>query len=200
MSMRKDAAEHRRQILQTAQALFLEHGVDKVSMHQIAKSVGIGQGTLYRNYTNKADLCLDIIQDSARSADADIVAVLQDRQDAPARERLELVLFRMLDFIEDKLQWLGAMQVNACPEGRMTYYKSPIYETLHGRLLGLIKVGIERGECQEHIDPVFTADAILAVVDPDLYLFLRTNRGYSQKQIKANLSRVYLDPLFNRKG
>ena len=42
---RKDSIEHRRIILQKAQLLFTEYGVDSVTMHQIAKSAGIGQGT-----------------------------------------------------------------------------------------------------------------------------------------------------------
>src|SRR5690242_18987874 len=57
---RRDAAEHRQRILEVARRLFAEQGVEAVSMHQIALAAGIGQGTLYRRYANKSELCLDL--------------------------------------------------------------------------------------------------------------------------------------------
>src|SRR2546430_11323251 len=60
---RRDAAEHRQRILEVAQHLFTEHGVGAVSMHQIAKTAGIGQGTLYRRYAHKGELCMDLLSE-----------------------------------------------------------------------------------------------------------------------------------------
>jgi len=51
---RRDAAENRQRILATAIRLFEQFGVEQVSMNQIATEAGIGPGTLYRRYRNKA--------------------------------------------------------------------------------------------------------------------------------------------------
>src|SRR5215471_19498441 len=58
---RRDAAEHRQRILEVARRLFAQQGVEAVSMHQIALATGIGQGTLYRRYANKGELCMDLL-------------------------------------------------------------------------------------------------------------------------------------------
>jgi hypothetical protein len=45
-------------------------------------------------------------------------------------------------------------------------------------------------------NPGFTVDAIMASMAPDSYLFLRRDRGYSLAEIKLNLLKVFLEPLF----
>jgi AcrR family transcriptional regulator len=199
MTMRKDAAEHRRQILQTAQNLFSTYGVDGVSMHQIARAAGIGQGTLYRNYTNKADLCLDMMHECSRLLDQELNRIIADPQ-ASVQFKLELLLSHILGFIEEKSQWLGAVQTPTCQEGRSTYYRSPIYESAHRKIRQLLDEAVLRKECTIELDTVIAADTILAAADPDLYLFLRRGRGYSPDDIMRNLQNLYLHPLFTTKG
>ena len=78
---RRDAAEHRQRILEVAQRLFAEHGVDAVSMHQIAMEAGIGQGTLYRRYRHKGELCVDLMHEQHEQFMEEIVTLLSDKGD-----------------------------------------------------------------------------------------------------------------------
>ena len=86
---RRDATENRKLILKEAGALFEKFGVDAVSMHQIAKSAGIGQGTLYRRYSHKGELCMDM----------ELTAL----QDKPFRCKFEAFFRLAIDFIDQKL-------------------------------------------------------------------------------------------------
>ncbi|HZG64870.1 MAG TPA: helix-turn-helix domain-containing protein, partial [Rubrobacteraceae bacterium] len=61
---RRDAAESRRRVLDTARELFEERGVDSVSMHEIGRAAGVGQGTLYRRYEHKGALCSALLFES----------------------------------------------------------------------------------------------------------------------------------------
>src|SRR5579863_10730546 len=85
---RRDAAEHRQRILEVAQRLFAEHGVDAVSMHQIAMEAGIGQGTLYRRYRHKGELCVDLMRERHEQFAQDVATLFARTESAPVLERL----------------------------------------------------------------------------------------------------------------
>lgn len=50
--MRKDAQRNRERLLEAADAMFREHGVE-VSVGDIADAAGVGRGTLFRNFPSK---------------------------------------------------------------------------------------------------------------------------------------------------
>jgi AcrR family transcriptional regulator len=192
---RKDAAEHRRLILQKALSLFAEHGVDSVSMYQIARSAGIGQGTLYRRYAHKGQLCLDLMQESSLRFQEKIDLYLRENKELPIRERIETVLLTLLDFMDEQFNWLGAIQAPTCEERRTIIYRSPLYRSMHTIIGDLLEEAKKFGCCPS-LDPIFTADAIMASMAPDLYAFMRHDRGYSKNDYSRSLLALYIDPLF----
>src|SRR5215471_4341859 len=86
---RRDAAEHRQRILEVARHLFAEQGVEAVSMHQIALAAGIGQGTLYRRYAHKGELCMDLVHEHYEQFIEEIATQLEAAATSPALERLD---------------------------------------------------------------------------------------------------------------
>jgi hypothetical protein len=60
---------------------------------------------------------------------------------------------------------------------------------MHGVVVHLLEQAVARGEVAVD-DRVYTADALLAAVDVDLYLFQRRARGYSREEIRAGLRRL----------
>src|SRR6058998_4428676 len=97
---RRDATEHRQRILEVAQRLFAEQGVDAVSMHQIAMAAGIGQGTLYRRYAHKGELCMDLLRERHESFAQEVAELLAAKATSPALERLESVLAKGVALLE----------------------------------------------------------------------------------------------------
>lgn len=59
-ALRADAERNRRQLLDAAQALFQERGLD-VGVAEIAQRAGVGRGTLFRNFPTKQDLIAAIV-------------------------------------------------------------------------------------------------------------------------------------------
>jgi AcrR family transcriptional regulator len=191
-----EADEHRRVILQKAQTLFVEQGIDNVSMHQIAKSAGVGQGTLYRRYAHKGELISDIMQESCSRICDENKLYMAANADKPIRERMEQVFQFWLDFLEMKSQWLEAIQAPTCEARRSIIYRSPLYQSVHSAISELLSE-IAHKENGLPQNPDFTADAIMASILPDSYLLLRRDRGYSLVEIKHNLIKVYLEPLLS---
>lgn len=57
--LRKDAAENRQAILKAAAEAFAELGYD-VPLEAIAERAGVGRGTLYRNFSDRAELAVAV--------------------------------------------------------------------------------------------------------------------------------------------
>ncbi|HEU0002834.1 MAG TPA: TetR/AcrR family transcriptional regulator [Ktedonobacteraceae bacterium] len=198
---RRDAAEHRQRILEVAQRLFAERGVDAVSMHQIAKAVGIGQGTLYRRYRHKGELCVDLMREHHERFMEEIAALFAQTEAAPALEILGGVLIKMVALLEEQATFLGPIggtmtrdaQCNEADNSRHFFFQqSPWYLWLHELLAGLLTEAVERGELAA-LDVPFTVDTMLAVLNPPFYRFQRLERGFSQERILQGLRRIYIE-------
>jgi TetR/AcrR family transcriptional repressor of mexAB-oprM operon len=186
---RKDAAEHRRIILEKAHSLFTEFGVDGVTMHQIAKSAGIGQGTLYRRYSHKGEICLDLMQENSQHLIDEINKYIEFNKDQPIKDRLAEVLHNCIEFVVKYSPWLVSIQAPTCEGRQSLVYHSPLYKSLHSAICGLLEETSAK-------DPIIQADMILASLTPELFLFMQQDRGYSLEEIKQKLIAIHIDPLF----
>ncbi|WP_018662820.1 TetR/AcrR family transcriptional regulator [Heyndrickxia acidiproducens] len=187
---RRDAAENRQRILETASRLFEQNGVEQVSMNQIAAKAGIGPGTLYRRYRNKGELCLDLIKDNVVLYFEKIDKYLQDNQTAPASIRLKGVLHLFIRFRESKAQLLKGVEDAEPNYGKKSKSRSPLYDEMHQHLVNLFN----EMDAEEHgqQDNIFKADVLLAALRSENYLFQRQVRGYSPEEIVEQLCNIFI--------
>jgi AcrR family transcriptional regulator len=68
-SLRADAARNRQKLIDVATVAFTERGVD-VSLDEIARTAGVGIGTLYRHFPTREDLVLAIYGSQIESLEA----------------------------------------------------------------------------------------------------------------------------------
>lgn len=194
---RRDAAAHRQRILDVARTLFAERGVDAVSMHQIAQTACVGQGTLYRRYAHKGELCLDVMRDSGERFLTEIETYLAESAgDVPPLERLDTVLARVVSFVEEKASFLNAIHDAAPGHRRAMQYHTPYYCRLHDAVAALLAEAVDRNDLPA-MDVTLAADALLSALAPDLYLFQRRERGFTPEQILDGVRCLYirgLDP------
>jgi len=54
--------EKRKNIALSCRALLLEHGIGELTISQIAKTAGVGKGTIYEYFENKEDIVFEIIR------------------------------------------------------------------------------------------------------------------------------------------
>lgn len=196
---RKDAAKHRELILQTANQLFNTQGVDSVSMHQIAKAAGIGQGTLYRRYSCKAELCIELLMDSFKRFSDENDLYLTEAAERPVRERFEIFLSAWIDYIAGKIHWLNAIKPSVlCPDDHDKIYRSQPFIYVTGVIKRLLDEAISTDDTMVSVNTNFAAFNIAASLSPESFLFLHDSEHLSPEQIKGHYTSFYLDLLFRK--
>jgi len=162
---RRDAAMNRQLILNTAQRLFEQYGVEHVSMNQIVTEAQIGPGTLYRRYRNKGELCLDLVKDSVDLFFEDIEAYLVENETVPANQKLKEIISFFIRFREKKAQLLTGVEETKSTNPLKSRTQSPLYVELHQILVDLFDE-MEANE-QTHSHSVFKADMVLMALSSD---------------------------------
>ncbi len=192
---RRDAAEHRTQILAAAQHLFAIQGVAATSMQQIAGQAGVGQGTLYRRFAHKGALCAALLQTDLTAFQAQI-NTLTDGPSAPpsALLRLERLLTELLVMTETHIPLLTAMYDGAVGPRGDDRFHNPFALWLHTRIRDLLVEAVLGGEVAD-LDLDFTADAIFAAIEPPLFAFQQRQRGFSRERIAAGVRRLFIEGL-----
>jgi hypothetical protein len=83
----------------------------------------------------------------------------------------------------------AAISDQAAGERRGAVHCGPLYCWMHRVLVGLLERAVADGEAAIE-DCVYVADALLAALDVDLYLFQRRGRGYTPEQISRGLKQL----------
>ncbi|MEU7575450.1 MULTISPECIES: TetR/AcrR family transcriptional regulator [unclassified Micromonospora] len=173
---RADAARNRAAVLKAAGRLFAQHGVEAVSMDQVAAAAGVGKGTLFRRFGDKSGLAAALL-DSRES-------VLQETilhgppplgPGAPAEERLTAFIEAYLDYLLEHLA-LVRMSETSTPGAR---YRIGAYRFWHRHMSILL------GHTP---DPEHTAHALLAAMAAEHVGTLLPELG--EQRIRAGLTRV----------
>ncbi|AEV85150.1 TetR family transcriptional regulator [Actinoplanes sp. SE50] len=157
---RADAARNRAAVLDAAAALFSRHGIEAVSMDAIAAAAGVGKGTLFRRFGDKAGLAVALLDEQERSLQEAILfgpAPLgpgTPGDDPGVRERLRAFVAAYLDYLLAHLP-LVRMSETASPGAR---YRIGAYRFWHRHVSLLL---------QDRDDPQADAHTLLAALAAD---------------------------------
>lgn len=182
---RSDAARNRKALLDAARRLFAHDDVADVSMSDIAKEAGVGKGTLYRHFPDKATLCHAILDGQARDVQQEVIAGVPSAGDgATPLERLE----RLLDLIGDMVEEAGALLVEAHRDSQLLSRPAYSWQRISARVL--LQQALDAGELAEGADVEFLASALLAPLLPDVWLHARRVQGMSVERLKAGVRQL----------
>ncbi|MEF2245645.1 MULTISPECIES: TetR/AcrR family transcriptional regulator [unclassified Paenibacillus] len=198
MTYGKDIDEISLKILSTANALFIQHGVEDVSMHQVAKTAGIGQGTLYRRYPNKSKLCFAIMKSKFDFIMADIEDYLLNEKDRPIMERMFTLIKKIVVLIQEDMEWLMAATCSErLEEAKENCYEAPPFTYIANKMNELLEEAARHGELID-LDPAFASRMIASSFSPMLLLHLQ-DLGYSSTQVAEEYCHTFIAPLFSHK-
>lgn len=173
---RADAARNRQRILEAAERLFAERGPESVSMDDVARAAGVGKGTLFRRFGDRAGLARTVLSThEAAFQEAIIRGSPPLGPGAPAVERLVAFGRGMLGLVEAHRELLVVAETGA-PCGRFRSGPYPSYRFFVRTIVS---------EIAPELDPDYTADALLATLSAELVSYLREDREMSLEQIAA---------------
>ncbi|MDQ0797793.1 TetR/AcrR family transcriptional regulator [Streptomyces sp. B1I3] len=156
---RADAVRNRRAVLRATEQLLTEGGGDHVSLDRVAALAGVGKGTVFRRFGNRAGLLQALLEERSRELrDAVGNGPPPLGPGAPTSERLLAFLDRLGAIAEGNATLLSA-HGQACAEDK---YDDPSYQLWYRHLSTLFADGTP------DLDAGFLAHAVLAVFDGDL--------------------------------
>jgi AcrR family transcriptional regulator len=160
---RADAARNRVKVLAAAEELFARHGPECVSMEAIATAAGVGKGTLFRRFGDRAGLARALLDERERRLQDEMIRGAPPLgPGAPPPERLIAFGRAILDFPDDHRAILVAADA-----GGAARYRHPAYSAWRTHVALLLREG----------DPELDADAVaeflLGALRADLVSHLR---------------------------
>lgn len=194
--IRKDNDKLNHRILEVALSLFNEYGIENVSMHKIAKTAEIGQGTLYRRYTNKSNLCIALMKERFNSHMINLKNHLIKIKERTVYERLRYVIVQVHLTIGEHLDWMRALTISGTlEETSKDMYNSSYYKSIQQIIYNLLDEAKNNGET--HLRDIQLTSSILASsIAPELMFHLH-EKGYSFKEIAENVAEVQLNSIIH---
>lgn len=178
---RADAARNRRRILNAVERLMAEQGLEELSMNEVAEEAGVGVGTLYRRFGNRAGLAYALLDEWGRALQAAFLYGPPPLGPGAAPlERIRAFLHAYVDDLEAHLDlWLAAESAS-----QVLHHQSSDHEARLMHVFVLV-----RRACPD-VDAEYLAQALLAPLASDLYAHQRRERGMSPDRIKAGLDQL----------
>ncbi|MFD4245323.1 TetR/AcrR family transcriptional regulator [Streptomyces sp. NPDC058525] len=179
---RADALRNREAVLAAADALFAaSSSPQSVSMDEIAAAAGVGKGTLFRRFGDRAGLIGAVIASRLEPLHQ-AVREAQDAAGSSPRQRVLNLLDTSLRFKIENRNLMSAAE----DAGLSSPYQAEHYGWWHG----ILRTALEEMPAVHDAD--FTAHALLAAIRADLVAHLIDEQGMDPDGLRASLA-AYID-------
>lgn len=173
---RADAARNRTSILDAAERLFAERSVDCVTMDAIACAAGVGKGTLFRRFGDRANLFRALLDERERAfQEAFIRGPAPLGPGASAKCRLVAFGHALLDLIEIQGDLLAAAETG--PPG--VRLGADVYVAHRAHVTALLREAAPTGNSE------YVADVLLGALAAGVVLYQRRVREMPLAELKA---------------
>ncbi|MGL5808580.1 MAG: TetR/AcrR family transcriptional regulator [Nocardioides sp.] len=174
-------------VLAAALDLFFDHGLDRVSIAEVARRAGVSRQSIYRRWDNAADLVQEAVDTVPVELPEPTATTLRDR------------LVQLLGPV-DAPQIAGRMVRAFGQSSPPTETQLRLVETCEKRfiaprrrqLLGELSAGVARGELSPDLDLALVADALTA---PLLFRFLAPGQHVGERSGTPRPERIRAEDL-----
>lgn len=173
---RADAARNRQKVLAAAERLFAQRGPEHVSMADVAEAAGVGKGTLFRRFGDRATLARAVLSESERR--------FQDRvirgepplgPGAPPVERLVAFGREFMTYVDSRVDVVLAAETR----GLGWRLKGGPYALYVTHVAMLIE------DADPELDAPYLAPVLMNALSADIVQHLRAERGMDCARLHA---------------
>lgn len=140
--------EKRKNIALSCKSLLLEHGIKNLTISEIAKTAGIGKGTIYEYFQNKEDIVFEIM--TLFVTEYEQYFCEQMKQNISTKEKI--YHFLNLLYVDEKVQkqiaiyreFLAISLIDATP--KMREFSQDCHDKFTGILTQIVEDAIKKGE------------------------------------------------------
>ncbi|MFI7675266.1 TetR/AcrR family transcriptional regulator [Actinophytocola sp. NPDC049390] len=181
--MRADAARNQAKVLAAAEELFATRGAAAVTMDDIAKAAGVGRGTLYRRFPDRASIAVALLDQHEKDLQTRLMSGPPPLgPGAPPSERLAAFYDAMLDLLDRHVHLVLGTEVGA------SRFATGAYGFWRAHVRSLIA---------DLPDPDALTDVLLAPLAPDVFAHQRS-RGIGVDRQRSALARLAAGVLSGR--
>lgn len=157
-AQRIDAVRNREAILEAAARLVRDRGADAITMDCLASEAGVGKGTLFRRFGDRAGIFHALLDESERRLQEGFIrGPAPLGPGAPPVERLIAFGDALLELTAER----GDLLLASLPPEPGFRYRSPVHAAYLAHVRSLLD--------QAAVDPSgYLADVLLAALDPEL--------------------------------
>lgn len=178
---RADAARNRALLLDTAARLVAEHGAAQVTMDEVAAAAGVGKGTVFRRFGDRAGLMQALLDHAERSLQQAVLAGPPPLgPGAPPADRLRAFGGAV---IAHRVRYRDLYLAAELPPARR-YVENPPHDLLLRHVHGLLRAAGADGD----VDVL--APALLATLDTALLVHLNGRREIPVARLAAAWERL----------
>lgn len=179
---RADAARSRRMVLAAAREMVAEGGTCALSMDAVAARAGVGVGTVYRRFGDRAGLAFALLDsEEQRFQNAFIHGPPPLGPGAPPVARIRAFLDAYVDRLELEVD-IHALAETRAPTAR---HASGAYQTARAHLVSLLSELQPTGLAAD-----FVAETLLALLGAGFFIHQRRELGRPLEEIKSYLNEV----------
>jgi AcrR family transcriptional regulator len=173
--LRADAARNRDKVLAAAEKLFAEYGPSCVSMDAVAAEAGVGKGTLFRGFGDRAGLVFALLTEQERRLQEDVIrGPAPLGPGAPPVERLIAFGERLFAHYAQHGELIAAAESSVGVR-----YRSAPFSFYRTHVQLLVR------EAAPHADWEYFSDALMASLRADHLRYLREMREFPEERLAA---------------
>ena len=174
-------------ILVAARSTFWSRGYHATAVSEIARSLGVAEGTIFKYFPTKRDLLNKVIEHWYGDLFGDYSKELGPIQGA--KNRLRYLVWRHLRTVQEwpEMCRLIFTEVRTQPD----YARSPLHEMNHrytGLLVDVLREGVRSGEFRDGLPLELVRDLVYGGIEHHLWRFLYGNGELDPKLVADQLT------------